>query len=74
MIKKLLLLFFIGISQGTPFFGKRPLYSPHQIEQNVTTEQTKPITKTDMIIFFKIWATMFVFSYPFIGFPFDKDN
>jgi len=74
MIKKLLLLLFVSISQGTKFFCKRPLHRFPQIEKNVTTEKTKPITKTEVITFFRIWATMFIFSYPFIGFPFDKDN
>jgi hypothetical protein len=74
MIKKLLLLLLVSISQGTKFFCKRPLHTMPRIEKNVTTEKMKPITKNDMIFFFRIWATMFIFSYPFIGFPFDKDN
>jgi len=71
MIKKLLLLFLVSISQGTKFVSLRTM---PRIEKNVTTEKTEPITKTDVITFFRIWATMFIFSYPFIGFPFDKDN
>jgi hypothetical protein len=71
MIKKLLLLLLVSISQGTKFV---PLHRLPQIEKNATTEKTKPITKTEVITFFRIWATMFIFSYPFIGFPFDKDN
>jgi len=71
MIKKLLLLLLVSISQGTKFIS---LHTMARIEKNVTTEKMKPITKPDVITFFRIWATMFIFSYPFIGFPFDKDN
>jgi hypothetical protein len=70
-MKKLLLLFLVSISQGTKFV---PLCSISCIEKNATIEKMKPITKTEVITFFRIWATMFIFSYPFIGFPFDKDN
>ena len=69
MIKKLLLLLLACVSSGTPFFGKRQLYG---IPYNVTIDKTKPTIKNDMIMFFKIWATMFIFLYPFIEFPVDK--
>lgn len=71
MMKKLLLLFLCG----TCVFCK-PLTPKvvHRIQTNVTTKHVSEKTKNDMIILFRIWASMFVFSYPFIVFPFDKDN
>lgn len=71
MMKKLLLLFLCGTCVFCKPFPPKVV---HRIHPNVTTKHVSEKTKNDMIILFRIWASMFVFSYPFIGFPFDKDN
>jgi len=70
-MKKLLLLFLCGTCVFCkPFIPK----VVKQIQPNVTTKYISKKNKSDVITFFRIWASMVVFSYPFIGFPFDKDN
>ena len=84
MLKKLL-LFLSYISLSSQFFMTPKCFLPFQ---NNTTNVTnpnltpchdykvakKPVNCDDVLTFFRIWATLFVFTFPFISFPYDNKN
>jgi hypothetical protein len=62
--------------------------SPFQIKTTNVTNQNypnltpceeykvakKPVNCDDVLTFFRIWATLFVFTFPFISFPYHNKN
>jgi hypothetical protein len=84
MFKKLL-LFLSYISLSSQMFMTPHFFLPFQKKTNTSMPQDYPIlTKdeitqkrincNDAVTFFKIWATLFVFTFPFISFPYHKEN
>jgi hypothetical protein len=84
MFKKLL-LFLSYISLSNQMFMTPHSFSPFQNKTNSSTMQYYPISTPheitqkrkkcdDALTFFKIWATLFVFTFPFISFPYYKEN
>jgi len=85
MFKKLL-LFLSYISVSSQFFMTSKCILPFQNNPNNSTipqdypiltprEITqKRINHNDALTMFKIWATLFVFTFPIISFPYHKEN
>jgi len=84
MFKKLL-LFLSYISVSSQFFMTPKYFLPFQNKTtNVTSQYYPSLTlnkeyeidpkRNDAVTFFKIWATLFVFTFPFISFPYHKEN
>ena len=85
MFKKLL-LFLSYISVSSQFFTTPKCFLPFQNKTNTSTipqdypiltprEITqKRINRNDALTMFKIWATLFVFTFPIISFPYHKEN
>jgi len=87
MFKKLL-LFLSCISLSRQFFMTPKGFLPFQNNTtNVTTQYYPSLTlnkeyeiaskrtkRNDALTIFKIWATIFVFTFPIISFPYHKEN
>jgi len=84
MFKKLL-LFLSYISASSQMFMTPQIFLPFQKNTNTSMPQDYPsltsheitqkrINCDDAITFFKIWATLFVFTFPIISVPYHKDN
>ena len=87
MLKKLL-LFLSYISVSSQFFMTPKYFLPFQNNTtNVTTQyyssltlnkeyyvESKRTNRNDALTMFKIWATIFVFTFPIISFPYHKEN
>jgi len=87
MLKKLL-LFLSYISLSSQFFMTPKCFLPFQNNAtNVTTQYYPTLTLNkeyeiaskqkkcnDAVTFFKMWATLFVFTFPIISFPYQKEN
>jgi hypothetical protein len=84
MLKKLL-LFLSYISVSSQFFTTPKFFLPFQNNTtNVTSQYYPSLTlnkereidpkRNDAVTFFKMWATIFVFTFPVISFPYYKDN
>jgi hypothetical protein len=87
MFKKLL-LFLSYISLSSQFFMTPKCFLPFQNNTYTSTNATtqyyptlspRDITQkqknyNDAVTFFKMWATIFVFTFPIISFPYHKDN
>ena len=84
MFKKLL-LFLSYISVSSQFFMTPKYFLPFQNKTtNVTTQYYPTLTqqeitqkrtnRNDALTMFKMWATIFVFTFPIISFPYHKDN
>jgi len=87
MFKKLL-LFLSYISVSSQIFTTPKFFLPFQNNTtNVTTQYYPTLTlnedydteskwsiSDDALTMLKIWATIFVFTFPIISFPYHKDN
>jgi hypothetical protein len=87
MFKKLL-LFLSYISVSSQFFMTPKCILPFQNNTtNATTQyypsltlnkeyeiESKRTKRNDALTMFKIWATIFVFTFPIISFPYHKEN
>jgi hypothetical protein len=87
MFKKLL-LFLSYISVSSQFFTTPKIFLQFQNNTtNVTTQHysnltprhdykvaKKPVNCDDVLTFFRIWATLFVFTFPIISFPYHNKN
>ena len=87
MFKKLL-LFFSYISLSSQFFMTPKYFLPFQNNTTNATTQYYPnlppceeykvakkqANHNDSLTMFKIWATIFVFTFPIISFPYHKEN
>jgi len=85
MFKKLL-LFLSYISLSSQMFMTPRFFSPFQNKTNSSTMpqdytsltpreiRQKRINCNDALTLFKIWATLFVFTFPIISFPYHKEN
>jgi hypothetical protein len=84
MFKKLL-LFLSYISLSSQFFTTPKFFLPFQNNTtNATTQYYPSLTpreitqkrtnRNDALTMFKIWATLFVFTFPIISFPYHTEN
>jgi hypothetical protein len=84
MFKKLL-LFLSYISLSSQFFMTPKCFLPFQNNTtNATTQHYPTLTlnkedeiaskRNDALTMFRIWATIFVFTFPIISFPYHKEN
>jgi len=84
MFKKLL-LFLSYISLSSQMFMTPHFFLPFQKKTNSSTTQYYPISTPreitqkqincdDALMIFKIWASLFVFTFPIISLPYHKDN
>ena len=84
MLKKLL-LFLSYISLSSQFFMTPKCFLPFQNNAtNVTTQYYPSLTlnkedeiepkRNDALTMFRIWATIFVSTFPIISFPYPKEN
>jgi hypothetical protein len=84
MFKKLL-LFISYFSLSSQFFTTPKNFLPFKNNTtNVTTEYYPSLTlnkeyhveskRNDALTIFKIWATIFVFTFPIISFPYHTEN
>lgn len=64
--------FFLPFQNNTT--NVRPQYYPSLTLNKEYENESKRSICDDALIIFKIWATIFVFTFPIISFPYHKEN